>query len=191
VNLFDAIKARVRPAQRRILLAEPDDDRPGRGADDRTGLPKGGAVDEDRDRETLEDAEVDRRCGIEGVCHRGDGERNGQELQAPAHVAPAQRAADAGQDNEEPGEEILGRRPGGGRQVSGKTEEPLDSPKFAEIEQDVVADHQDDGETAQEIDLPDAWSAVGSAHSVRILRAAARRQGIELVRDISDMLGKG
>jgi hypothetical protein len=41
----------------------------------------------------------------------------------------------------------------------------------------MVADHQDDGQSAQGIDLPDALSAVRLSHGVRILRAAGRRQG--------------
>ena len=155
----------------------PKDERAPGGAGDRPGLFEGRAIEQDRDRQALEDPKIDGRGRIEEIGRRSDRERHGQKPQAPAQVAPAHRAADAREDDEEPGEEILSHRPGDAGEVGRKAEEPFHAAEFAQIEKKMVADHQDDGQTAQEIDLPDALSAVRLAHGERILRAALRRQG--------------
>jgi len=153
-----------------------DDDRAPRGACRRPGLIKGRTVDQDRDRQTLEDAEIDGGRRVEDIGDGRDGEGYGEKLQAPADVVPAQRGADPRQDDEEPGEEIMGYRPGLGGQVSRKTEEPPDAAEFAEVEEEVVTHHEDDGQAAQEIDLPDPRRAGLPFHAVRIYRTAVLRQ---------------
>ncbi len=149
------------PDERRERGAEPQDQGAAGGAGDRPGLHEQGPVDQHRERQTLEDTEVDGRGRLEHIGDRGNPERDHQELETPADVAPAQRAADPRQHNKEPGEGELGRRPGRAGQVGRKAEEAPDAAEFPQVEQDVVADHQDDGQAPQEIDLPDARPAPG------------------------------
>ena len=166
--------------QDRERRAKTNDERAPGGTDDRPGLCESRAIDEHRDRQALEYPEIDGRGRIEDVRCDCDGERYGQKLQAPAHVAPAQRTAHPRQDDEESGEEVLGRRPGHAGKIGRETQESLDPTEFSQVEEEMVADHQDDGQAAQEVDLPDAFDAARSCHAVRIIRAAAQRQGTSL-----------
>ena len=146
-------------------------------AGDRFGFLERRAEDQDRDGEQLEDAEPDGRGRVENVGDRGDSERHGQELQAPAHVAPGQRAARPGKDDEEPGKEMLGYRPGDSGQVCRKAKKSFDADELTQVIEKVIADHQDDRKATQEINLPDASRNALLTHSARIVRSTPQRQG--------------
>ncbi len=92
--------------------AEPENENTPSRAGDRPGFLERRSVDQDRDGKQLEDAEPDGRGWVEDVGDRSDSDRHGQEPQAPADIAPGQRAARPRQDDEEPGEEVLGHCPG-------------------------------------------------------------------------------
>jgi len=87
---------------------QPDDQDPRPGAGGGAGLFQQQAIDQDRDRQAMENAEENRRGPVEDVGGRGDEQGDGRELQPAPDVAPAQGAADPGQDDEQPGEEELG-----------------------------------------------------------------------------------
>lgn len=127
----------------------------------------------------MEDAEPDSRGRIVNVGDRRDGERYDKELQTPAQVAPGQCAARPRQDDKKPGKEMLGHQPGDSGQVCRKPQTSFDTNVLAQVVEKVVADHEDDGQAAQEIDLPDALGYVLLTHRARILRSTPRRQGPE------------
>ena len=89
-----------------------------------------------------------------------DATAQAKQAEAAAEIAPAESAAHAREDDEDRSEEHLGDRPGGGGEVGGEAQEPLDAPELAEVEKEVVADHEDDGQPSQEIDLPDALTVL-------------------------------
>ena len=158
--------------------AEPENkDTPYR-AGDRFGLFEHSTEYQDRNGEKLENAEPDCRGRVENVGDCGYEERYGQEPQAPAHIAAGQRTARPRQDDEKPSEKILGYRPGNGCQVRRKAKKPLDADICAQVVKKVVADHQDNGQAAQEIDFPDASRTFRLTHRARILRSSPKRQAI-------------
>lgn len=146
-------------------------------AGDRTGFLERRAEDQDRDSEQLEDAEPDGRGRVENVGDRSDSERHGQKSQTPAHVAPGQRAARPAKHDEEPGKKMLGCRPGDSGQVRRKAKKSFDADEFTQVIEKVIADHQDDRQAAQEIDLPDASRTALLTHRARIVRSTPQRQG--------------
>ena len=72
---------------------------------------------------------------------------------------------------------MLGYRPGDSGQVRQKAKKFFDADISAQVVEKVVANHQDDGQAAQEIDLPDALGDAQFIHRARILRSDPQRQG--------------
>jgi hypothetical protein len=74
---------------------------------------------------------------------------------------------------------MLGDRPGDRAEIGREAQELPDSRELPEVEQEMVADDEEDGQAAQEIDLPNAGRGRLFIHGVRIVQAGGRRQGAE------------